>query len=87
MEIEEAPTNNVKAFANWPINSDSWFLIGWRGFSHVWESRFAIVMYEFFMRSILSENLNKYEIKPNLEFVIIHFMWYSNPPQLPLSIL
>ena len=36
--------NNVKAFANWLIHSDSWFLIGWNGFSHVWESRFATVI-------------------------------------------
>ena len=57
--------NNVNAFANWLIHSDSWFLIGWNGFSHVRESRFATVIgwkkfpYEFYMRSILSENLSR----------------------------
>ena len=30
--------NNVNAFANWLIRSDSWFLIGWKGFPHVWET-------------------------------------------------
>ena len=36
--------NNVNAFANWLIHSDSWFLIGWNGFPHVRESRFAIAI-------------------------------------------
>ena len=36
--------NNVNAFANWLIHPHSWFLIGWNSFSHVWESRFAIVI-------------------------------------------
>ena len=36
--------NNVNAFANWLIHSDSWFLIGCNGFSHVWESRFTTVI-------------------------------------------
>ena len=32
MKKEEAPKRNVKAFANWLIHSDSWFLIGWKAF-------------------------------------------------------
>ena len=36
--------NNVNSFANWLIHSDSWFVIGSNGFSHVWEGRFATVI-------------------------------------------
>ena len=64
--------NNVNAFANWLIHSVSWFLIGWNGFSHVWGKSIRDCdwmkkfPYEFFMRSILSENLSKYEIKKDV---------------------
>ena len=60
--------NNVNAFANWLIHSDSWFLIGWNGFSHIVRKSIRDCdcmkkfQYEFFVRSILSENLSKYEI-------------------------
>ena len=64
--------NNVNAFANWLIHSGSWFLIGWNGFSHVWESRFAIVIgWKNFRMSFSCHRLYPKRNKPHFATAIV----------------